>query len=77
MNNLYLVSSSNFDIIFNCSGSDSIKTIAISNDDPKPKTTKKSAWTQNPESPVTFEENDPINADNDQNFSTISNEVEM
>ncbi|KAK7576605.1 hypothetical protein V9T40_012891 [Parthenolecanium corni] len=53
-------------------GSDSIKTIAISNDDPKPKTTKKSAWTQNPESPVTFEENDPINADNDQNFSTIT-----
>lgn len=60
----------------NFPGSDLIKTIAINTDDPKPKT-KKSAWTQNPESPVTFEENDPINADNDQNFSTISNEVEM
>ncbi len=58
-------------------GSDSIKSITISNEDAKPRL-KKSTWTQKPESPeAQFEENDPMNNDNDQNYSAVSNEIEM
>lgn len=53
-----------------------MKSITIVTEEHKPKC-KKSAWTQNPESPITFEENDPVNNDNDQNYSAVSNEVDM
>ncbi|XKL60564.1 hypothetical protein PGB90_007621 [Kerria lacca] len=57
-------------------GSASIKSITICAEEHKPKF-KKSSWTQNPGSPVPFEENDPISNDNDQNYSALSNEVDM
>lgn len=57
-------------------GSDLVKSITITTEEHKPKF-KKTAWTQNPENTVTFEENDPVNYDNDQNYSALSNEVDM
>lgn len=58
------------------SGSELVKSIKITTDDHKPKF-KKSVWTQNPESPNAFEENELGTNDNDQNYSTLSNEVDM
>lgn len=53
-----------------------MNSIKITTEDHKPKF-KKSVWTQNPESPITFEENELLTNDNDQNYSSISNEVDM
>ena len=54
-----------------------MESIKITSEEHKPKF-KKTAWTQNPESPiVSFEENDPMNNDNDQNYSALSIDTDM
>ncbi|XP_065211465.1 cell division cycle protein 16 homolog [Planococcus citri] len=58
-------------------GSELVESIKITSEEHKPKF-KKTAWTQNPESSVvSFEENDPMNNDNDQNYSALSIDTDM